>query len=144
MAARLVIVPRTFGGTLFVYSGGARVLSVTFAAPVQHLTATFRAAAQHLNVTLTEVAMTTPYTTIDSSATVKDQNGVLISNLTAFTLSVSFQDDTPITPTVVNEGSGVYQATYTTKGPGVLTELWSFTDTFGAVAQVMRSLTIAY
>lgn len=110
-----------------------RVLSITLASPVQHL-----------NLTLTEVAMTTPFTTIDSSATVKDQNGVLLSALSAFTLTVTFQDGTTSTPTVINMGSGVYTATYMTKGPGTLTELWSLTDASGAVAQEQRTLVIAY
>lgn len=88
--------------------------------------------------------MTTPNTTIDSSATVKDQNNNLISNLSVYTLTVTFPDRTTASPTVTNAGSGVYTATYVTKGPGLTTELWGFTDASGALAQEQHILIIAY
>ena len=119
-------------------------LAATFASPTAHLAAAFASLKAHITATLTEVAMTTPNTTIDSSATVTDQNGNLISNLAAYTLTVSFPDGSSASPTVVNEGAGVYTATYTTKGAGLTTEVWSFTDTSGAVAQARRVLPIAY
>lgn len=130
-------IPRVFGGTLVLSTGGPpvprRVLKITLKSPVMHM-----------NVKLSEVAMTTPYTTVDSSATVTDQNGVLLASIPTATLAVSFQDGTSSVPTVVNMGLGAYTATYATKGPGVLTELWSFTDTSGAIAQEQRAIVIAY
>ena len=88
--------------------------------------------------------MTTPYTTIDSSANVIDQNGLAVSSLTVYTLAILYQDGTTAAPTVMSMGSGVYTATYTTKGPGVLTETWNFTDASGAIAQEQRNLVISY
>lgn len=129
-------VPRAFGSTLVLSSGppvAPRVLKIVLKLPVQHM-----------NIKLSEVAMTTPYTTVDSSATITDQNGVLISTIPTATLAVTFQDGTSATPTVVNMGLGVYTATYANKGPGVLVELWSFTDLSGAIAQESRTLVIAY
>ena len=151
-------VPRVFGGTLVITTGppvAPRVLSiklaalkqhvnVSLAAPKQHLNLKFVAPKQHLNLALSEVAMTTPNTTIDSSATLTDATGTLITSVSAATLTVTYQDGTTASPAVTNMGSGVYTATYATKGPGVLTELWSFTDTSGAVAQEQRTLAIAY
>src|SRR5258708_139084 len=87
-------------------TGPPRVLKLVLASPVGHL-----------HIALSGVAMTTPYTTIDSSATVTDQNGVLISTIPTATLAVSFQDGTSAAPTVANMGSGVYTASYATKGP---------------------------
>jgi hypothetical protein len=151
-------IPRVFGGTLILVNGGPptppRVLSiklaslkqhinVSLAAQKQHVNVAFRTLKQHINVSLSEVAMTTPNTTVDSSATLTDQNGNLITSVSSATLLVTYQDGTTASPTVVNMGSGVYTATYATKA-GVLTELWSFTDTTGAVAQEQRTLTIVY
>jgi hypothetical protein len=133
-----IYVPRAFGGVLiiqytpFVYTTPL-VLSVSFASP-----------KAHINPIFSEVAMTTPNTTIDSSATVKDQYGNLISSLSTYTLLVVYPDFTTANPSVTNAGSGVYTATYATKGPGIVTELWSFVDASGAVAQDSRALTIAY
>ena len=124
-------IARVFGGTLVINTGPPRVLNVTLSGPTQHL-----------NVALSEVAMTTPFTTVDSSATVKDQNNNLISNLSAATLLVTYQDGTTASPTVTNEGSGVYTATYNTKGAGLLVELWNFTDPGGSIAQERRLLVI--
>jgi len=127
-----------------VFATPVEHINATFPNPVRPINVAFTSPVEHINATFTEVAMTTPYTTIDSSATVKDASGNLISNLTAYTLAVTYQDGTTAAPSVSNAGSGVYTATYNTKGAGTLLELWSFTDTGGDIAQDERTLVIAY
>lgn len=88
--------------------------------------------------------MTTPFTTIDVSATVTDQNGSLVTSLSTYTLTVTFQDGTTTSPTVSNAGSGKYTASYNTKGVGTLTELWNFVDGSGAIAEDQVTRNIAF
>src|SRR5262249_10690263 len=68
-----------------------------------------------------------PFSTINSQATVIDQNGILQNTLNA-TVTVTFPDNSSSTPTVYWLGNGVYSTSYQTKGTGTLHELWVFTD----------------
>ena len=80
-----------------------------------------------------------PFSTISSNATVINQSNVAADGLTA-TVTVTFPDNSTLTPQIYGLGNGNYQTTYTTKGVGTITELWTFTDSQGSSAEGQHQL----
>lgn len=73
--------------------------------------------------------MATPNSTINSSITVTDVTGALVSNASAVSLIAYFPDGTStsysLTSGITNQGNGQYQAKYNTKMAGIIREVWS-------------------
>ena len=90
---------------------------------------------QALNLTQGLLQMPAPNTTIYSTLTVTDSTGVLVSNLSAVSLVVTFPDGTTsnlgLGSGITNLGSGQYRATYNTKGVGTIRENWAITAADG-------------
>lgn len=84
-----------------------------------------------------------PFSTINSQATVIDQNAVLQNSLNA-TVTVTFPDNSTSTPTVYWLGNGIYSTAYTTKGTGTLYELWAFTDGQGGQIEYRNTITCSF
>lgn len=85
----------------------------------------------------------TPNTTVAATITVTDQNGNPLSNLSALTLVVTFPDlsvssTLSLVSGITNLGSGQYQAKYTTKTAGIMSELWTATAVDGVTTAQFR------
>lgn len=95
-------------------------------------------------------SLPTPNTTITSTITVTDQNGIAVSNLSICTLVVTFPDGSTSSTLslgggITNIGSGQYQANYNTKVAGVNVELWTVTANDGVtIAQFRFEVGIGY
>jgi lysophospholipase L1-like esterase len=89
------------------------------------------------------IAPVRPYSTINSQATVIDQNGATQSNMNV-TVTVTFPDNSTATPVIYSLGSGVYSTSYQTKGVGTLKELWIFTDGSGGQVEYENDVACSY
>lgn len=84
-----------------------------------------------------------PFSTINSQATVIDQNNVPQSGLN-ITVTVTFPDNSTATPTVYTLGNGVYSTTYETKGVGTMEELWVFSDAQGSQIEHQNPIPVSF
>jgi len=79
--------------------------------------------------------MPAPYSTIQSTVTITDVLGALVTAASVVSVLVTFPDDTITTVAlgtgVTNIGAGQYKAIYNTKGPGLIREVWSVTAADG-------------
>jgi len=86
--------------------------------------------------------MPTPNSTTKSTLTVTDSSSFPVSNLSVCTLHLTYPDETTSTLTlgsgVTNIGNGQYQATYQTKGAGVIVELWNVVGSDGVTTGEFR------
>ena len=131
---------RAFGSTL-IFSDPIKITSsIRSQALVPSITtkqALFSAPGlkQALSITQGLLQMPAPNTTIYSTLTVTDSTGVLVSNLSAVSLVVTFPDGTvsnlSMSSGITNLGSGQYRATYNTKGVGTIRENWTITAADG-------------
>lgn len=105
---------------------------------------------QKLNATFRSPSMPQPNSTIQTSATVKDATGALVSNLSAVSVSLSFPDGSTTSIVglgngVVNAGSGVYTITYQTKTPGLVREEWKVVASDGTTTgDFINIVTVSY
>ena len=131
---------RAFGGTL-IFSDPVKITSSLRSQALapsvtikQALLPTF-GVKQALSMTQGLLQMPAPNTTIYSTLTVTDSTGVLVPNLSAVSLVVTFPDGTTsslgLTSGITNLGSGQYRATYNTKGVGTIRENWTITAADG-------------
>ncbi len=91
---------------------------------------------QSLSFTHGVLPMPAPNTTIQSTITVTDINGALVSNASIVSMTVTFPDQSVTTVTMAgggisNLGAGQYQAKYNTKSSGPTREVWSVTAVDG-------------
>lgn len=103
--------------------------------------------ASRLNA-LHTTTMPTPNTSIQSTITVTDINGNFVSTLSSCGVTVKFPDGSTqsllLGSGVTNAGSGQYQASYNTKGAGVIVELWSLVAATGDVGSFQYDIGVGY
>jgi hypothetical protein len=129
-----------------------------FATTVSRLQAAFTGAsrlsvgwvvAAHIIATFTRSApVAQPNSTTDVTATVKLPDGTF-PTISTITSVVTFPDGSTHSYSLANGdivslGSGQYKLTYTSKGPGVHNELWTFTANDGSVGTYLNHTPVGY
>lgn len=125
-------------------AAGSRLQSLTLIGGLVSKLTTVPVVKSALNFTHIGAMMPAPNTTVQSTITVTDVTGTLVSNASIVSLTVTFPDQTTTVLTLAgggisNLGSGQYQAKYNTKSSGPTRELWSVTASDGTTTATYQT-----
>lgn len=100
------------------------------------------------NISFQKADMTTPYSTIHTVATLTDDTNTPIASVASISVLVVYPDASTTSLSlgsgVENLGNGQYKAIYSTKGSGLITELWMVTSSDGSVVEAKNKIPVSF